>query len=242
MGRVDIQKITASREVLRQILHKRNYNVDTYPKYSEVEVKKLFEIGGDSEQSAELCNFSVPHNDFPEWKLHILYYNFPPATPNISQKPLKTFIKDCLEANNPEDNIIIILPANIKAAAATYTNWINTINMELEKPTTSPLAQQIIASDDYSTRHLTNVRIFNINALCINILDHEYIPTHNVITNNADIKDIMDKNYISNKSQFPVILQNDPVAKILGIIPGDIVEIERMSSTSGISNFYRLCK
>ena len=238
-----ILKIAKSREVLRNILKERDFDTETMPILSEYEIGKMIESNVSSDQSAELCNFSVPHIEFKEWKTKIIYYNFPPSMKNISKAPITKYIQEYYENNNKEDNIIFILPSNISTAVETYNGWIESINIELGKPDPdNKLYKDIVANNNYSMRHMTNVHIFNINSLCVNILDHELVPEHNVITNNAEIQEIMDKNYINNKSQFPIITKNDPISKILGIAPGDLVEIERPSLSGGISRVYRVCK
>jgi len=236
-----IQKIAKSREVLRDILDKRNYNVDTIPKLSELEIGKMIE-SNISDQSAELCNFSVPHSIFSDWNIHIIYYNFPPSMKNISKVPLFKYINENIENNNAEDNIIVILPSNITTAVETYNGWIETINMEIEHASPdSPLYKEIVSDDNYSPRHMTNIQIFNINSLCVNILDHDLVPDHRVISSKHEIKNIETEHHLE-KSQFPIITKNDPVSKILGLVPGDLVEITRPSLTSGITKFYRMCK
>jgi len=236
-----IQKIAKSREVLRTQLGNRNYNIDELPKFSELEIKKCFEMNKGNDQAAELCNFSLSHNEIPEWKIHIIYFNFPPSNPTISSKVLKTVILDNYTKYNAEDNIIIVLPANITTAKETYISWIDIIQMEINKPEEGELFNEIIENQQFSQRHMANVQIFNINALCVNILEHELVPEHILITSNQDIKDIMENNNITNKSQFPIIQKHDSVAEIIGAVSGDIVEIERVSK-SGSSRFYRLCK
>ena len=137
---------------------------------SELEIGKMIE-SNISDQSAELCNFSVPHSIFSDWNIHIIYYNFPPSMKNISKVPLFKYINENIENNNPEDNIIVILPSNITTAVETYNGWIESINIELGKPDPdNKLYKDIVANNNYSMRHMTNVHIFNINSLCVNIL------------------------------------------------------------------------
>ena len=63
-----ILKIAKSREVLRNILKERDFDTETMPILSEYEIGKMIESNVSSDKSAELCNFSVPHIDFKEWK------------------------------------------------------------------------------------------------------------------------------------------------------------------------------
>jgi len=237
-----IQQIARSREVLRKQLGGRNYNVENLPKISEVEIKKKFEVNKGEDQSASLCNFSLSHNDHEEWKIHVIYFNFPPSNPTISSKVLKNAITECGEKNNVEDNVIIIVPSDITTAHETYIGWMDIISMGLSKPTgDDTLSSKITSDPQFSLRHLSNIQIFNIDAVCINILEHEMVPQHTLITNNQDIKDIMENYYITSKTQFPVIQKHDPVAEIIGAVAGDVIEIERVSA-SGSSIFYRFCK
>jgi len=237
-----IQQIARSREVLRKQLGSRNYNVENLPKISEVEIKKNFEINKGADQSASLCNFSLSHNDHEKWKIHVIYFNFPPSNPTISSKVLKTAIEECGEQYNSEDNIILIVPSDITTAHETYVGWMDKISMGLPISTgEDSLSSKITSDPQFSLRHLSNIQIFNIDAVCINILEHELVPQHTLITNNQDIKDIMDNYYITSKTQFPVIQKHDPVAEIIGAVVGDVIEIERVSA-SGSSIFYRFCK
>ena len=46
----------------------------------------------------------------------------------------------------------------------------------------------------------------------------------------------------ANISQFPIILKNDIIAKLIRLSPGDICRITRNNNKSGINYFYRVCK
>ena len=82
--------------------------------------------------------------------------------------------------------------------------------------------------------------IFCINELLYNVLDHQMVPPHRIIS--EDEKKELFKNYnITDESQLPDINRFDPVAKLLGCRPGDIVEIIRPSKTSISAKYYRLC-
>jgi len=94
----------------------------------------------------------------------------------------------------------------------------------------------------YTLRHMNNIQILHINALNVNILEHEMVPKHEIIRNYKEIKRILKEHNCSNKTQFPVIQKHDAVAEILGLVPGDMVKIYRSSIASGESVFYRICK
>ena len=84
------------------------------------------------------------------------------------------------------------------------------------------------------------VNIFNLNNFQYNILDNNLVPPHRVLS--QDEKDDIMKEYnILEESQFPNISRFDPVAVIVGVRPGQVVEIIRSSPTSLKTKYYRLC-
>lgn len=82
--------------------------------------------------------------------------------------------------------------------------------------------------------------IYNLDRLQFNILDHEYVPKHVILT---DIEvDEMKKRYnISNNTELPEISRYDPVAQAIGMRPGQICKIIRPSKTAITTDYYRLC-
>ena len=57
----------------------------------------------------------------------------------------------------------------------------------------------------------------------------------------SEIKIMMEKNNINDISKLPTIRREDPVAKFIGMRPGDICEITILSPHSGSYKKYRLC-
>lgn len=83
--------------------------------------------------------------------------------------------------------------------------------------------------------------ILNIKRLQFNILKHDLVPPHSILS--EEEKNIFYKKFnIIDDSQLPEISFISPVSLVLGIRPGDIVKIERNSRTAIKSNFYRICK
>jgi DNA-directed RNA polymerase subunit H len=84
------------------------------------------------------------------------------------------------------------------------------------------------------------VNILNLNDFQYNILDNNLVPPHRVLTQNEK-DDVMREYNILEESQFPNISRFDPVAVIVGVRPGEVVEIIRSSPTSLTTKYYRLC-
>ena len=84
------------------------------------------------------------------------------------------------------------------------------------------------------------ITVFAIKSLLFNILDHDLVPEHRILT----IKE--KQNFLKNKgiqklSQLPTISRFDPVAKAIGMRPNDICEIIRSNPISIEEKYYRVC-
>ena len=82
--------------------------------------------------------------------------------------------------------------------------------------------------------------IENIKRLQFNILNHVLVPQHTIL-NDTDVKIIMEKYNITDKVQFPDISRFDPVARVIGLRPGQVCHIVRPSKTAIEANYYRVC-
>jgi DNA-directed RNA polymerase subunit H (RpoH/RPB5) len=82
--------------------------------------------------------------------------------------------------------------------------------------------------------------IENIKRLQFNILKHVLVPEHRVMKE-KEVKEIMLKYNINNISQFPDISRFDPVARVIGLRPGQVCHIIRPSKTAIQANYYRAC-
>ena len=52
---------------------------------------------------------------------------------------------------------------------------------------------------------------------------------------------LMDEKFLRERSQLPFIKHSDFQAKLLGLVPGDIVLILRPSPTAGVAPYWRMC-
>jgi DNA-directed RNA polymerase subunit H (RpoH/RPB5) len=80
----------------------------------------------------------------------------------------------------------------------------------------------------------------NIKCLQFNILKHISVPEHTIIDDERVLQ-IMTKYNIMEKNQFPQISRFDPVARAIGLRPGQVCHISRPSKTAISSDYYRLC-
>ena len=84
------------------------------------------------------------------------------------------------------------------------------------------------------------VNIINIKRLQYNIMNHQLVPKHTVLTleESTEVKRIYN---ITDNSQIPDISRFSPVSQVIGIRPGDLCRIQRPSKTAIKADFYRVC-
>ena len=85
------------------------------------------------------------------------------------------------------------------------------------------------------------VSFFCIYEIVVNPLEHELVPRHELVPKD-DIPALMKQLKINDIRPLPVILfHTDPIARLLGLVPHDVVKITRPSPSSGEYIVYRKC-
>jgi|APGre2960657404_1045060.scaffolds.fasta_scaffold00445_7 DNA-directed RNA polymerase subunit H (RpoH/RPB5) len=84
------------------------------------------------------------------------------------------------------------------------------------------------------------LQIFTLKELQYNPSKHILVPKHEKVREDQ-IKDIMTRYQVKTKSQLPVIMKTDMMARWLGLKHGDIVCITRHNENSGTYYYYRCC-
>jgi DNA-directed RNA polymerase I, II, and III subunit RPABC1 len=69
---------------------------------------------------------------------------------------------------------------------------------------------------------------------------HELVPPHAKLTD-AEVRAVMETYMLTDKKCLPSISSGDPMAKYLGVRPGDVVRVLRPSPSAGASVAYRHC-
>lgn len=94
-------------------------------------------------------------------------------------------------------------------------------------------------------KHLYNnegyfVVILTINRLQYNLLEHELVPSLEILTE-QDTQQVFKQYNIKNSKQLPEINRFDPQAQIMCMRPGDVGRFTRKSVTSVDYDYYRVC-
>jgi DNA-directed RNA polymerase subunit H (RpoH/RPB5) len=83
------------------------------------------------------------------------------------------------------------------------------------------------------------IEVFSINELQYNVTKHVLVPLHRRIDPNA-VPDVL-RTYGIKRHQLPLILHTDAVCRYLGVEPGDVIEVHRISPAAGVHVAHRLC-
>jgi DNA-directed RNA polymerase subunit H (RpoH/RPB5) len=206
-----ISSIYKSRRNILDLMEKQGYNINDYNNFSITEVNSM-KINNQLDMLLEKKN-EDPITKRKE-KIYICYY----LTKSIRPSNIQEMIDDLFnleEVLTKNDTLFIIIKDDMN----------ETILNELK---------QIWEKDGIF------IVIENIKRLQFNILNHSLVPEH-IIINEKELEDVMKRYNIVNKHDFPDISRFDPIARVIGLRPGNVCKIIRPSKTSITTNYYRIC-
>lgn len=190
---------------------------------SLVTMKEMLEARGASPDELNLA-FDHIAND----QISILLQSSTPFYIDLKIKNLKTrIVYDIFESKKTKQEKVGDLKKMIDSSISTY------IFVLKDKPNANDLKNYNELNIDY--------QIFSLNELQFNISKHILVPKHEVISDEAIIEQLMKNYMVKSRSQFPIILKTDPMAKFLHAKPGNIVKITRPSPTSSEIVVFRCC-
>lgn len=112
-----------------------------------------------------------------------------------------------------------------------YTNGVIIVSL-------TPLSENVLkVAKSYAK---DRIQFFHIRQLQFDITTHRLAVPHRILTDEQKTA-IFEKYKISNPEQLPSIDSQDPMAKWIGAVPGDIIEVIRHSDVAGQQYYYRHC-
>lgn len=207
-----ISHIYNSRKVVLELMKKQGYNVNDYANFSINEVNSM-KLNNQLDMLLETSEENITQEN-PNKKIYIRYY----LTSRPAPKNLQEMIDD-----------LFVLTETLKKTDTLF----------------------IIIKDDPNETLINELKhiwesegifivVESIKRLQFNILEHELVPFHRVMME-TEVKQVMTKYNIVDKNQFPDISRFDPVARVIGLRPGQVCNIKRDSKTAIETNYYRVC-
>jgi DNA-directed RNA polymerase subunit H (RpoH/RPB5) len=86
-----------------------------------------------------------------------------------------------------------------------------------------------------------DVQFFDMRELQFDIAAHELVPLHEPVRSEDEIDALVQRLRLKSRYQLPLILSTDPMARYLGLKPGQVVRITRASPSAGSYVLYRCC-
>ena len=206
-----ISTVYTSRNNILDLMGKQGYNIEDYGNFSVNEVNSM-------KQNNQLDMLLEKKEEDPvtkrKNKIYIRYYLGKTIRPSNLQEMIDDLF-NLEEILKKDDTLFIIIKDEINE---TLTNEL----------------KHIWESDGIF------IVIENIKRLQFNILDHELVPEHTILPE-SEVVNIMKKYNITDKIQFPDISRFDPVARAIGLRPGQLCHIVRPSKTAIEADYYRIC-
>ena len=210
---IPISEIYKSRQIVLELLKKQGFNVSEYENFSVAEVNAMRQ----SNQLDMLIN-----KDDSEDKMD----------DNISKKIyVKYYLGKLIRPTNVHDMIEDLY--NVEEILGPNDTLFVIIKDEPNETLINEL-KHIWDTD----KHF--VVIESLKRLQFNILEHILVPSHRVLTN-KEVKEVMQRYNLTSTTELPDISRFDPVARVIGLKPGSIVEIIRTSKTAIDAPYYRIC-
>ena len=215
-----ISNIYTSRKIILELMEIQGYDISDYSNFSISEVNSMRQnnqldmLLETKEEKNEETKEEKKLSETPKKKIYIRYY----LSGKLAGKNIQEIIDDLYilsETLKKTDTLFIIIKDEPN----------ETIINELK---------HIWESEGIF------IIIENIKRLQFNILKHVLVPPHRVMSE-KEVKDVMIKYNITNTNQFPDISRFDPVARVIGLRPGQVCNIIRPSKTAIETNYYRIC-
>jgi DNA-directed RNA polymerase subunit H (RpoH/RPB5) len=212
MNYEELDILYRSRKTVLEILKEDGYDTTTYEKFGPWEIEAMV-AGGQTALTMDLKRAADAQPT--DIKRCLVVYSLQ----KLKQR-LSTFLGTLRNDTEPKidpltTEVVVIVLEDVADVfhAAALNEWIN---------------------------NKLRIRFFKAHNLLFDPRTHVLVPKHTKMRA-SEHAEFMSKNYLK-KSQLSFIkFHEDMIARIMGLVPGDIVKIVRPSAASGTYEMYRVC-
>jgi len=218
-----ISMVYKSRTVLLNLMKKQDYITSEYEGFSVNEINTMktnnqldmiLEKPNVQTNDKQVTGEMYEDDSTPRTKIYIKYYLSKSLRPNNLQEMIDDLFS-VEEVLTKEDTLLVVVKEQVNETLINYLKHI----WESEK---------------------IFIVLQPLQRLQFNILEHVYVPLHQVLSESEKIN-IKNKYNIMNDNEFPELSRFDPVAQSIGIRPGQVCKITRPSKTAIEAPYYRIC-
>jgi len=214
--------IYRSRKVILDMVERRGYDTGDYQHFTIEDINTMMNLWTSTKTAQKYTvtplDMVCKHKEEEKY-LHVRYFFNAKLKVNTVENILNTMIEE-EQFKTEEDEVLCIVDEKI-SNEAMFDNQLDGLFKKMD--------------NKYYTQ------IFEISKLIINIMEHEFVPEHTIISKDEKQK-LLERFDIATFTQLPIILKSDPVAKFIGMRRGDVCKIIRPSETSGRYEMYRYCQ
>ena len=206
-----------SRQTLLKILKSRGYNTKPYEKFGPIEIGAMAAASlGAGGAAAFRMDLERPAAANGISKCRVEY----------SINRVKNRISGFLEGLTEEGNESAIEPANTELVVILLEPVVEAFHTA---------AMSALASKSL------HVNFFQAHTIVNNPTEHVLVPKHELLPA-SDHAEFLATHKIKSKANLPLIkFHEDMIARVMGLVPGDIVKITRPSPSAGEYISYRIC-
>ena len=206
-------QIYTSRKVLLELLKKQKYDTTNSEHFS---INEINTMKTNNQLDMYLTENSDPEDENKRLKhIYVKYFLDKSLRPQIIMETIDDlFVTSEMLTTNDTLIIVVNNEPNDKLNEFTRDTW------EREK---------------------IHIILFPLKRLQFNILNHIFVPEHRILSEAEKIA-IKTKYNITDDDKFPKLPRTDPVAKAIGIRPGEVCEIIRPSKTAIKAHYFRICE
>jgi len=210
----DIELIIRGRPTILDIIENRGYDVTSY---KDVHPEDILKFASTNPDLLRIIGAKVPDGKAPMERCVVIYWVAQPMRLRLEQEIAKLWDEDnANHYNKTTDEIVVILNEPYHEVF------------------------DLTAVKQWNTQK-ARISFFHLKNLISNPSSHTFVPPHRKLTN-EEIETVISQTHVKTKSEFPHIkYHRDIQARVLGLVPGDVVEIQRPSETCGIYTMYRVC-
>jgi len=207
-----VDTLYRSRITILNILERNGYNTEIYRNFSPVEIQAM-------STAIASANLDIPHRTEDGRMAHLVYMVKP-----LNRSRFMATVADRM--------------AVLKIEQPDYSKHELIFMVNETLAIDSPLHNSVaLAWNNLNLR----VRIFCIDGLVNNPLDHILVPPHEIVPK-EEHEALLANLMVQAKAQLPKIKYHvDMIARCLNLVPGDIIKLNRPSPSAGVDERYRAC-
>lgn len=222
------QIVIRSRTTILELLERRGYNVEPYKKLVGPDLLKL--TPESFQKNHQALRIDVVKKD-DSTKHAIVEYLLFPIKQLVSQG---TLVKKLLATSPPQG----APPTELYGVSPETTELIILYSPRTVSEENEPYDK---AALDAWTKYKLQIQFFPIERLVSNPLNHMLQPQFRIVPP-EQVPELVKQHYAVRKTNFPFIrFHADMVARCLGLLPGDVIEVTRPSPSAGSYVVYRTC-